>query len=72
MKSVYFEDSLWQLLQLLQQPEQPEQELLPFLRLLTEVKIIAKRIEYINKLNIIAKDFHSGISSGKEKKDKWP
>ncbi len=29
-------------------------------------KIIAKRLEYINKLNIIAKEFHFGISSGKE------
>lgn len=30
-------------------------------------KIISKRLEYINKLNIIAADFHNGISSGKEK-----
>ena len=29
-------------------------------------KIIAKRLEYINKLNVIAKEFHLGISSGKE------
>ena len=30
-------------------------------------RIILKRIEYVNKLNIIAAQFHDGISSGKEK-----
>ncbi len=30
-------------------------------------EIIAKRIEYINKLNVIAAEYHDGISSGKEK-----
>lgn len=29
-------------------------------------EIIGKRIEYINKLNIVAAEYHNGISSGKE------
>jgi len=34
--------------------------------ILTGAKIIAKRLEYINKLNIIASEYHKGISSGQE------
>lgn len=29
-------------------------------------EIISKRIDYINKLNVVAADYHNGISSGKE------
>ncbi len=34
--------------------------------ILLGAKIIFKRLQYINKLNIIAKEYHSGISKGKE------